>query len=406
MAPSPAPVRPSGYKPRKSKGGALWMVLILGIAGVGGLWVFAPDIPRRLLSMTKDDISTPSLKDQVIGTWQAEEGHTITLTAEAFTGKDGTTRPYIWQEGSIKMRKFGPADILSGNFVLDAGVMKVTSLALVGPDGNSLIIIVGDKTHKYRRAGTSGASPSVSAHQTKKPDVSKIVPAPAKEVDLSKIIALQKNQTLTELQKESQAEPLSGFITVTGKIASSMRSPIDKSRLQIFVGPSDVDHTRSIGIAAVRCDVSDFSKEVLAASPGTPIRITGQAKYEPNMMGFVIRNAKAEILNEQVSQSGSATQGSAETQPVDPLKQALEKGHAIGLEMVASEKTTKALLNEALEAERAGNMTRLRAIKAQINVLLAEKSAREKAGLEYVGGLNQSERDAYIEGIQAAQAGK
>jgi len=279
------------------------MVLILGIAGVGGLWVFAPDIPRQLLGMTKGDISTPSLKDQVIGTWLAEEGHTITLTAETFTGKDGTTRPYIWKDDSIKMRKFGHLDIISGNFVLDAGAIKVTSLALVGPDGNSLIIIVGDKTHKYRRVGADGAAPSVVQGSTsdpvppKKNDASKNVSTPAKEVDLSKIIELQRDQTLTELQKESQADALSGFITVTGKIADSMRSPIDKSRLQIFVGPSDVDHTRSVGIAAVRCDVSNYSKEVMAAALGTPVRITGQAKYEPGMMGFVIRNAKAEILD-------------------------------------------------------------------------------------------------------------
>lgn len=261
-----------------------------------------------------------------------------------------------------------------------------------------IVAMLKNDNSSVTSSGQTQTAP-VDSIPPKKTDVSQGVSTPAKEVDLRKIIALQKDKASTDLQKESQAEALSGFIAVTGKIASSMRSPIDKSRLQIFVGPSDVDHTRSIGIAAVRCDVSDFSNEIMTAAPGTPVRITGQAKYEPRMMGFVIRNAKAELID-------AATAGSDGLAPKDPLQQAREKGHAIGVEMVASEQKTKALLNEALEAEKAGNTTRLRAIKAQINVLLAEKSAREKAGLEYATGLTQAERDAYVEGIQAAQAGK
>lgn len=270
------------------------MVLILGIAGVGGLWVFAPDIPRRFLGMMKDDTNTPSLENQVIGTWKAEEGHTITITSDTFTGKSGTSFPYAWQEGSIKMRKLGPLEIMSGNLVVDAGPVKMTSLTFVGPDGNSLVMKVGEKPHMYRRVGTDGASPSTSAPQS---TASNPVSAPAKEVDLRKIIAVQKDETVTELQKESQADVLSGLITVTGKITSSMRSSVDKSQLQIFICPIDSDHTRSGGISTLRCQVSEFGKDVVNASVGDKIKITGHGKYEPGMMEFVIRSAKAELTD-------------------------------------------------------------------------------------------------------------
>ena len=90
----------------------------------------------------------------------------------------------------------------------------------------------------------------------------------------------------------------------------------------------------------------------------------------------------------------------------DKIKTAREKGHDIGLEMVASEKKAKELMNDAVEAERDGSTTRLRLIRSEINKLLSEKAAREKPALEYVGGLTPAERDAYVEGIQAAQAGK
>lgn len=134
----------------------------------------------------------------------------------------------------------------------------------------------------------------------------------------------------------------------------------------------------------------------------------GQNEDEPQKSAFEagMADARAGKPRPTVDAAGAAPADAAGTEPKDPLKRARAKGHAIGLEMVASEQKTKALLSEAVEAEKAGNTTRLRAIRSQINQLVTEKSAREKAGLEYAGGLTPAERDAYVEGIQAAQAGK
>lgn len=130
----------------------------------------------------------------------------------------------------------------------------------------------------------------------------------------------------------------------------------------------------------------------------------GQSANDPEKSAFEAGMADARAGKPRPTVTADAATAGAD--PKDSLQRARAKGHAIGLEMVASEQKAKELLNEALEAERAGNTTRLRAIRSQINQLLAEKSAREKTGLEYATGLTQAERDAYVEGIQAAQAGK
>lgn len=130
----------------------------------------------------------------------------------------------------------------------------------------------------------------------------------------------------------------------------------------------------------------------------------GQNADEPEKSAFESGMADARAGKPRPTVAGDAATAGAN--PNDSLKRARAKGHAIGLEMVASEQKTKELLNDAAEMERAGNTTRLRLIRSEINKLLAEKTTREKAGLEYATGLTQAERDAYIEGIQAAQAGK
>ena len=130
----------------------------------------------------------------------------------------------------------------------------------------------------------------------------------------------------------------------------------------------------------------------------------GRNADDPEKSAFEAGMADARAGKPRPTVVGDAATAGAD--PKDSLQRARAKGHAIGLEMVASEQKTKELLNDAAEMERAGNTTRLRLIRSEINKLLAEKSTREKAGLEYVGGLTPAERDAYIEGIQSAQAGK
>lgn len=152
-----------------------------------------------------------------------------------------------------------------------------------------IIVIAGVIANKDKQGSQTEApasEPSTGSAPTTGPK-----DATAQKVDLSKIILVTGNNKLTELQKESQTEPYSGYISVTGHIGRIGRSPTNKNHLQIFLYPLDAKSHPDI-----RCYASQFDKIVMDASPGDKIKITGSGKYEPMMMSFTIRDAKAELI--------------------------------------------------------------------------------------------------------------
>lgn len=285
---------------------------------------------------------TPSIKSQIIGTWQADEGYSISFTSDTYTGKDGVSRPYRWQEGTIQTRTLGSLFIRAGNVEIDddqAQVKRVVRVVM-GANGTTLMINVGEQSFQYRKVGVSGAGPSVDHPQTapsepvpaKKTDTTKVVPASAPEVSISK----PKEET----------------------------------------------------------------------SPATPIDDEDKKADANAMRANLLRSAGLKDNVRKPEEKAAELDGQGKTTATDPLEVARFRGHEIGVKMLANQNAAKQLMSDVINASRQNDKSQAQNLQRQLGMLQRTKSQIENEGVEYAKTLNQAERDAFVEGAQAAQAGK
>ena len=74
--------------------------------------------------------------------------------------------------------------------------------------------------------------------------------------------------------------------------------------------------------------------------------------------------------------------------------------------MTANNKAAMQLMSDTANASRQNDTTQIQSLRRQLEKIQQTKARLSAEGVEYTNTLNQAERDAFVEGFQAAQAGK
>lgn len=150
------------------------------------------------------------------------------------------------------------------------------------------------------------------------------------------------------------------------------------------------------------------SKSKIETSPTTPVDDEDKKQNaEANAMRTnLLRSAGIKDNVRKPEEKVTESDSPRKTTATDPLEAARFRGHEIGVKMLANQNAAKQLMSDVVNASRQNDTSQAQNLQRQLGMLQRTKSQIETEGVECAKTLNQAERDAFVEGAQAAQAGK